>query len=121
MANSPSILKQRPLRIFVGQSSTISGGGSLSIASIDAGGFTHVRGFITNSTGVAAAGFPRVRQSEDGTNFDITEVIPQDATQPNFTYTLNILIIAKFISVEFTAGGGGAANFRADVRLVPVG
>lgn len=118
-AQGTVLLRVEPLRIVFFNSLVLGGGVSLNLTTLDAIGFRSVRGYYFTATAAAAAGFPRMRQSPNNTNFDLVEVIPQDFSQANFTYTFDLPIIARFISLEWTSGAGGANPLRADVSLVP--
>lgn len=71
----------------------------------------------------AAAGFPRVRQSQDGgTTFDTIDVIPLDASQATPMWRFanpGLQILEGYVSIEFKDGGGGASPLRSIVFALP--
>jgi hypothetical protein len=110
-------IRTLPLPIYRFTSVAFGAGASLEVMPFDAHGYQLVRGYLFTSA-AAAAGFPRIRMSADGTNFDLTFAIPIDPTQPANTHTFSLAVQARFISFEYTAGGA-PATVRADVELVP--
>lgn len=84
-------------------------------------GFRRIVGFFRVLAGsAAAAGFPRVRFSNDqvGTA-EIVRTIPLDPTQPNVTYPFDLVVEGSYARAEFTNGGVLSAEFRTEVWVLP--
>ena len=108
----------KPLRILVSPAPPTLGAATFhGTSGIDVLGYKRIKGYFFTPTGAAAAGFPVITMGEDGVNFDLTFVIPQDLAQPAFTYTFDLEILSRFLTVGFTSGGGGANPFRCLVYL----
>lgn len=104
-----------PLPLLVG-ASTVAAAGTYQQNQVDVTGFKYIRGYIFSSL-AAAANFPRIRQSVDGQNWDVIDVIAQDVTQANFVYTIDVEIFGNYATVEYTDAGAGS-TVRASVWAV---
>lgn len=62
-----------------------------------------------------AAGFPRVRQSLDGTNWSLVQQIAQDPSQSEYQYYFDFKIRMPYVQVQWTQGGTNATYLRANV------
>lgn len=83
-------------------------------------GYRRVFGSIFSSV-AAAAGYPRVRQSMDGTNFDISTVATLSGTQTQFLYNVDVPIVAPYVSVEIQDAGAGSTVRSAVYADMQVG
>lgn len=100
------LLGADPLPLLV-SSSTVAAAGTLLNNKTNVVGYRRIGGAIFSSA-AAAAGYPRVRQSMDGTNWDIVNVASLDTTQANFLYTIDAAVVAPYVSVEYTDAGAGS-------------
>ena len=96
---------QKPLRIFQRTSAAIAGAGTYNPGKWNLTGYSRLAGVFQVSAGAAAAGYPRIRQSADGTNWAYTSVLTADATQATSTYTFDIAIYAPYVQIEYTQNG----------------
>lgn len=96
----------QPLPLLV-SSGTIAAAGTLKNNKANVNGFRRIVGSIFSSA-AAASGFPRVRQSMDGTNWDIVNVATLDTTQSNYLYSIDVAVVAPYVSVEYTDAGAGS-------------
>ncbi len=60
-----------------------------------------------------------VEQGIDVTAFDLSFTVVQDATQPDFQYPFDIIILQPFVRITFTNGAGASAFFRGFFDAVP--
>jgi len=95
---------QKPLRLFNRAPTAIAGGGTFNPGKFNLTGYTRIAGVFHMTAGTAAAGFPRIRQSADGTNWDYVTVLTADSTQATSVYTFDIAILAPYVIFEFTNG-----------------
>lgn len=117
MASLTTRSRVKPLRLLVSPDAALPGGAFHGTTGIDVLGYSRIKGYFFTPTAAAAAGFPRIRMGEDGTNFDLVFSIPQDFAQAAFTYTFDLEILSRFLDIGFTAGGGGANPLRCLVYL----
>lgn len=70
-----------------------------------------------------AAGFPRLRFNNTGSNTVFDDVIPlvQDTTQANFFYPFDVPVCSGFVTLELTNGAVGAATVYAQMFKFPEG
>jgi len=66
-----------------------------------------------------AAGFPRVRFSEDGITWTVSRQIAQDLTQANLAYVFDLPVEGPYVSVEFTVGGAPGTFMYAGAAFEP--
>jgi len=97
--------------------------GPVSFGIYDARGYTRIRGILTISVGMTIS--VRVRQSDNGVNFDIVDIIPQDliyAPPPiPYTYIWDIPIVQRFIQMDATlTAGGPITSWRGSAQLMPL-
>ena len=100
------LLGSDPLPLLV-TSGTVAAAGTVINNKTNVVGYRRIGGVVFSSA-AASAGFPRVRQSMDGTNWDIVSVASLDATQTNFLYNIDVAIVAPYVSVEYTDAGAGS-------------
>lgn len=106
------------LRLLYRAAAAIGGGASFNMPKKNLAGHRRVIGNF-HASNAAAVGFPRVRQSADGVNWDLVYVIPQDATQPDFQYPFDLHILLPYVSVEYTHGGA-AGTLSATAATLPL-
>jgi hypothetical protein len=95
-------------------------GASVNQDKVSLTGQRRVQGAYHQSPATApAAGFPRVRQSADGVNWSIVNVLPQDPSQlPEVVFPFDIPIELPYVAIEWT-NGGLATTLRAGAWAVP--
>lgn len=103
----------QPARILY-SNGAIGAGASVAATGVNLDGTSRLVGNF-HSTTAAAAGFPRVRQSVDGTNWSVVTVLAQDVSQADFQYPVNVALTLPYVSVEYTDGGAGG-TLRAFVE-----
>lgn len=81
--------------------------GAAAVPCFSVEGMRRLVGCIT-TTAAPAAGFPRLRFSADGTNYDISLPLTRDTSQANYCYPFDVDIYLPFCAIELTNGAGGA-------------
>lgn len=97
----------RSLRLLRFESAApVGAGGAVDQPKLKVGGDMRVRGIYRMDPGTApAVGYPRVRQSEDGVNFDVVEVVAQDLSQlPRVVFPFDVQLRWPYVAVEFVNG-----------------
>lgn len=112
----------RPLRILRRTSSNLAVDAAITSGTVRSFGFRRVQAYFVLATGMApAAGYPRVRFSNDGTSW-INRVITQDFSQAGVVaYTYDGPVEGFYMVVELTNGAAVAGNAYAWAQLVPGG
>lgn len=83
-------------------------------------GQRRLRGYCSTDK-APAAGFPRLRFGEDGTNIDMVFALVQDAAQPNFEFPFDVPAYADYFVPELTNGAAAGATVRFEVWADPEG
>ena len=120
------VAKRQPIYILGDNDTVLGAAGTFNQPNVDVKGFSKLKGFFHTLTAAAAAGFPRVRMGPDGLTWPLVFVIPRDLAREAevgspgpFIYTFELDILARYVSVEFTAGAGGANPLISQIMAEP--
>ena len=98
---------------------SLAGAASVSCPKVRLAGLRRVVGNFHLAAGMApAAGYPRVRQSADGVNWDLVTVIPQDGGQADVQFPFDLTLQLPYVAVELV-NGGVVGNCSANAMALP--
>jgi len=87
---------------------------------ISCAGQRRIKGNVSTSQ-TPASGFPRLRFSMDGVNFDLIVPLTKDSSQSGNQYPFDVECFLPYATLELTNGAGGVATVRAYAELSPEG
>lgn len=118
-------LRNYPVDVLRRTTITVADGATITLQPrVPCLGFKKLVGAIHCTGGTPAAGFPRVRQFADQATTDgptiTTGALPQDTSQDNTTYVIDVDIKMPYCTVEYAeAAGGGTTIEEAYATLLP--